>query len=108
MSLGYDNCIKFWSIEQNNPLLHEVKLPLKTVTCSYDFPYLLIGSIETTIAILNMKNMQNVNYPQSADRYMKINLEKFSKFNCSRVMGGEIKKGIMGTIDGRCAYFTFK
>lgn len=86
MSLGYDNSIKFWNFENSASLVHEVKLPLKTITSCYDYPYLLIGSIETTVVIVNMKNISNANFPQSASNYCRINLEKFSKFNCSRIL----------------------
>jgi WD40 repeat protein len=44
MSLGFDKFIKFWSLEQLNQVQAELNLPLKTVTCNYDYPYLLIGS----------------------------------------------------------------
>lgn len=45
ISLGYDNLILFWSLEESNSKpIFEVKLGLKTHTCSFDYPYLLIGS----------------------------------------------------------------
>ncbi len=44
MTLGYDNLIKFWRVQPENALQTQLELPLKTVTCSFDFPYLLIGS----------------------------------------------------------------
>lgn len=44
MSLGFDRFIKFWSLDQPTVTQAEYSLPLKTVTCSYDYPFLLIGS----------------------------------------------------------------
>jgi mRNA export factor len=45
MTLGFDNLIKFWRVQPENALQTQLELPLKTVTCSFDFPYLLIGSV---------------------------------------------------------------
>jgi len=44
MTLGMDKYIKFWTIDQPNKPQAEISLPLKTISCSYDYPYLLIGS----------------------------------------------------------------
>lgn len=45
VSLGYDNLIRFWTLDGGNKPQMEIKLPLKTHTVSFDNPYLLIGSI---------------------------------------------------------------
>lgn len=45
MTLGFDNLIKFWDIGGQNSQPMIIDLPLKTVTCSFDFPLLLIGSV---------------------------------------------------------------
>ena len=46
ISVGYDNFIKCFNFEMvNNTFMKaEFKLPAKTVTASFSFPYLLIGS----------------------------------------------------------------
>ena len=54
MSLGYDSMILFWSLEGGKPEL-EVKLPLKTHTCAFDYPYLLIGSSISTIYVVDVQ-----------------------------------------------------
>jgi len=43
---------------------------MKTITCCYDFPFLIIGSNESTVAVISLKNMpNNVNFPQSPNDY---------------------------------------
>ena len=44
VSLGFDNLIRFWTLDGNERPQKEIRLPLKTHTCDVDFPYLLIGS----------------------------------------------------------------
>lgn len=75
MSLGFDNLVRFWNINENsNRPAEEKQLPLKTHATSYDFPYLLIGSIESTVSIINLKNLPNVNWPRYSNDYIKSNL----------------------------------
>lgn len=108
ISVGMDNLIRIWSLDNNPNSPFEIKLPLKTHTASYDYPYLLIGSCDSTIAILNLKNLPNVNYPKRAEDYIRTDLNKFSKFTCSRILGGDIKVISLGTVDGRCLTTKFK
>lgn len=75
MSFGFDNLIKFWDVNNSQNFFQgEIKLPLKTLTCSYEFPYLLIGSVESTIATINMKNLPNTNFPARPEDYAKTQL----------------------------------
>lgn len=106
MTLGFDNLIKFWRVQPENAFQTQLELPLKTVTCSLDFPLLLIGSIETTVGIISLKNLPNVSIPKAED-YQKSTLERFSKFCSSRILCAN-NSGLMGTIDGRSLAFTFK
>ena len=108
MSLGFDDLIRFWTFNGNGKPDFEVKLPMKTHTCSLDWPYLLIGSSESTISIVNLKSLPNVSFPKHADDYMKSTVHRFSKFNCSRILGGDARRGIMGTVDGRFLTFSFR
>ena len=65
MSLGFDNSVCFWNLKSNSGRPEaDIKLPLKTHTCSFDWPFLLIGSCESTISIVNLKNLPNCNFPQ--------------------------------------------
>ena len=63
MSFGFDQCIKFWSLktESNNYCLQTVNLPIKTHTVSFDYPFLLLGSIESTVTILSLRDLPNIN-----------------------------------------------
>lgn len=65
LSVGFDNLLKFWSLNSPGLLQLEQKLPLKTITCSFDYPILLLGSIETTIALINLENLPNNTLPIS-------------------------------------------
>lgn len=65
MTLGFDNVIKFWALQPSNACQLEYKLPLKTVTCSLDYPLLLIGSVETTVCIVNLKDVQHLVLPKN-------------------------------------------
>lgn len=73
MSLGFDNLIKFWKLDCNPIFQAEFKLPCKTATCSFSFPYLLIGSIETTVAFINLSKLPNLIVPK-AEHYRKIEI----------------------------------
>ena len=73
-----------------------------------DWPYLLIGSAESTLAVINIKNLPNVRFPKNSDDYHKSSIERFSKFNSSRIIGGDTKRAILGTVDGRCLTLAFK
>ena len=73
-----------------------------------DWPYLLIGSAESTIAVINIKNLPNARFPKNADDYHKSSIERLSKYNCSRVIGGDTKRAILGAVDGRCLTLSFK
>lgn len=44
MTLGFDDMIKFWTLDGGDRPQMEVRLPLKTHTCHMDWPMLLIGS----------------------------------------------------------------
>jgi uncharacterized protein with WD repeat len=76
------------------------------VTCSFDYPYLLIGSIETTIGIINIKNLPNLLIPKVED-YHRSTIERFSKFISSRILS-KANTAVIGTIDGRTLIFNFK
>lgn len=106
LSVGFDNLLRFWSLNSPGSLQLEQKLPLKTITCSYDYPILLLGSIETTIVLINLENLPNNNLPISFQEYHKVGLQKFSKLNCCRVR--QYGKGIVGTVDGKISNFTFQ
>jgi hypothetical protein len=82
-------------------------LPLKTVTCSMDFPYLLIGSVEATIYVLSFKNLPALTLPKSPEDYLGSSLHCLSKFVSSRVLSSN-NTGVMGTVDGRVVFFSFK
>jgi WD40 repeat protein len=107
MTLGFDNLIRLWALQQSNAMQMEYKLPLKTVTCSMDFPYLLVGSIETTFFIFNLKNLPQLNLPANAGDYLNSTLDRFSKFVCCRILSSN-NTAMMGTIDGRVVFYTFK
>ena len=68
MSLGYDSMIIFWSLEGGKPEL-EVKLPLKTYTCAFDYPYLLIGSCKGTIYVVNVQDFPSCKFPKESQDY---------------------------------------
>jgi WD40 repeat protein len=65
VSLGFDNMVKFWTLEEGNKPQMEVTLPLKTHTASMDYPYLLIGSADSTVYIVNLKNLPNAKFPRN-------------------------------------------
>jgi hypothetical protein len=67
----------------------------------------VIGSSEGSVALITLKNLPNIPAPQSEKDYQKTTIEKFSKFNCSRVLA-KAKKVAMGTVDGRCLTFQIK
>lgn len=73
MSLGFDQLIKFWSLECVNGIFLqlELKLPFKTYATNFDFPHLLICSIDSTFAILNLKTLPRVDIP---NEYLKSNI----------------------------------
>lgn len=106
LSVGFDNLLKFWSLNSPGLLQLEQKLPLKTITCSFDYPILLLGSIETTIALINLENLPNNTLPISFQEYHKVGLQKFSKLNCCRIR--HYGKGIVGTVDGKTSTFNFQ
>ncbi len=108
LSVGFDNLIKIWSLDGSPNSPFEITLPVKTHTASYDYPYLLIGSAEGTIAIINLKNLPSIKVPKHPDDYLKTSIERFSKFNCSRILGGDAKVIALGTVDGRCLTSKFK
>lgn len=108
LSLGFDNLVRFWTLEGGNKPQMEITLPLKTHTASMDYPYLLIGSADSTVSIVNLKNLPNVKFPRNPEDYMKVSIEKFSRFNCSRIIGNDAKKIAVGTVDGRSSIFSFK
>lgn len=58
LSLGYDDLLKVFSLErdqQGNHQIAEYKLPAKTNTGAFSDPYLLIGSQDGRVAILNVQ-----------------------------------------------------
>lgn len=106
MSLGFDHLIKFWKIDCNPIFQAEFKLPLKTATCSLSFPYLLLGSIETTVAFVNLSKLPNLLLPK-LEHYKSVGIERFSKFNCCKVQAkGNV--AVLGTVDGRATTMNFK
>lgn len=64
LTLGFDNLVKFWTLEGGNQPQAEIQLPLKTHTAAMDYPYLLIGSCDSTISIVNLKNLPNCSFPK--------------------------------------------
>jgi WD40 repeat protein len=107
MSLGFDNLVRFWNLDENTRPEHEVQLPLKTHTCAMEWPYLLIGSAESTITVVTLKNLPNVSFPRRPEDYYKAGIQKFSKFTCSRILS-EAKRVILGTVDGRALNMSFR
>lgn len=107
MTLGFDNLIRMWVPTSNPFLQQEYKLPLKTVVCSFDFPFLLIGSVQTTSCIISLKKLPEINIPNAPENYIKSTLERFSKFSSCRVIS-QNSTAMLGTIDGRLLSFTFK
>ncbi len=49
---------------------------------------------------MSLKNLPNLSIPNSQDDYLKINIERFSKFNCCRIISA-CNSISLGTIDGR-------
>eukprot|EP00919_Chromeraceae_sp_WS-2016_P052244 GHVR01123895.1.p1 GENE.GHVR01123895.1~~GHVR01123895.1.p1 ORF type:complete len:107 (+),score=2.78 GHVR01123895.1:3332-3652(+) len=62
ISLGFDNVMRFWGLENNNGNFMQMEyiLPEKTNTASFDYPYLLIGSSESNVMIFNLKTLPNL------------------------------------------------
>lgn len=106
LSVGFDNLLRFWALNSPGSLQLEQKLPLKTITCSFDYPYLLLGSIETTITLISLENLPNNPLPITFQDYHRVGLQKFSKLNCCRIR--QSGKGILGTVDGKYCTFSFQ
>ena len=107
IDMGYT--LKCWDITAQNQNFEkgEIKLPLKTVACAYDFPYLVLVSIDSSISVVGLKNFPQCSFPTSSDHYFKLQVEKFSKPTCASVHA-HAKRGIVGTFDGRFMVFNFK
>lgn len=72
LSFGYDCVLKVFSLNNNingNYQLNEYRLPSKTNTVSYNHPYVLIGAQCGKIALVNIKEINNVCF---ADEYKRI------------------------------------
>lgn len=56
---------------------------------------------------MSLKNLPNINLPKSPDEYSSVSLQFFSTLNACKILAST-KKGIIGTADGRTAYFGFR
>jgi len=65
MTLGFDNLINFWNLENGvqGHLVYQMVLPSKTCVSSIDLPYLVIASIDNTIGIISLNNFPNIYIP---------------------------------------------
>lgn len=65
LSLGFDCKLKFWNMQNSggNFLAKQFDLPSKVHTAAYDYPYLLIGTADNKIAIINVNSLPNLIIP---------------------------------------------
>lgn len=65
MSLGFDQKLKFWNLSNNNGnfLAQEFNLPFKTHTAAFDYPFLVVGTAEGKVGLMNMNTLPNLKIP---------------------------------------------
>lgn len=85
----------------NNFQIGEYKLPVKTNTVSFDYPYFLIGGQDARIAMVNIERVNDSNYSIN-NEYINIFEEHHGhvKFTTSAV-NCEKYRILLGTADGR-------
>jgi hypothetical protein len=107
MSLGFDHKIKFWNLAGNNGnfFAQEFDLPFKTHTAAYDYPYMVVGTAEGKVSILNLSSLPNLRIANE-NAWMDV-MEFGSKFTCS-IIKANAKLFAMGCADGRVAINIFK
>ena len=102
LSLGFDNCLKVWTLQQinNKHLQKEYKLPEKTYAVSCSYPHLLVGSYYSKCYVFDLENITNVQVPTE---YIDVGLDRVSKIMCV-ALAAETKNFLVGLNDGRLLY----
>lgn len=63
VSFGFDNLIKVFTLknqQNNNFQIGEYKLPFKTSTVAFSFPYFLVGAQNGSIALLHSQKFNDI------------------------------------------------
>lgn len=91
----------------NNFQIGEYKLPAKTNTVAFDYPFFLVGAQDAKIALLNIDRVNDSNFSIN-DEYINIFEEHHGhlKFTTS-ALSSEKKRILLGTADGRIVNTTW-
>ena len=75
--------MRLWTLDSNNNngnfFVREYALPSKTHAVGYDYPYLLIGSIEGKGLFLDISKLPNIDIPNDTKNLIDL-METGSKF----------------------------